>query len=117
MVRRLLQLLVFAMLAGCSSAPAGDATGEAMFGPVTMRIHPIFTQVKDWTGDGKPDGLEALIEFQDRFEDPTKAAGRVIFHLHEYRRDFPDARGKLVTDQPWVGRIATLAEQKEHWSQ
>lgn len=85
-----------------------------MFGPVLMKIDPIFTQVKDWTGDGKPDGIEALIKFEDRFEDPTKAAGRVRFELYEYRREDPDARGTRLGN-PWVGSIATLAEQKAHW--
>jgi hypothetical protein len=115
MVRRISILSLLLLLAGCNSSRNSNQ-GDAMFGPVTMRIHPIFTQVKDWTGDGQPDGIEALIEFSDRFEDPTKAAGRIIFHLHSYRRDFPDASGKLAADLPWIGEIQTLAQQKEHWS-
>ena len=47
-----------------------------MFAPVAMRIHPIFTQIKDWTNDNRPDGIEALIEFEDQFGDETKAAER-----------------------------------------
>ena len=113
MVRSLAILSVVLLLAGCNSAH-NNAEGDSMFGPVSMRIHPIFTQVKDWTGDGKPDGIEALIQFSDRFDDPTKAAGRVIFELYEYRREDPDARGHRLTD-PWVGSTATLAEQREHW--
>ena len=46
-----------------------------MFAPVAMRVHPIFTDVKDWTGDGRADGIEALVEFEDQFGDPTKASG------------------------------------------
>ena len=74
-------------LAGCAShAPVPRSpTDAALFAPVSMRIHPIFTQVKDWTGDDKPDGVEALLEFQDQFNDPTKAAGTVIFELYSYR--------------------------------
>ena len=115
MVRRLAILTLVLLATGCNSSH-NTGEGDAMFGPVSMRIHPIFTQVKDWTGDGKPDGIEALIEFSDRFDDPTKASGRIIFHLHEYRRDFPDPSGKLVSDLPWIGDIQTLAQQKEHWS-
>lgn len=115
MVRRLTVLGLLLLLTGCNSS-RNSSEGDAMFGPVSMRIHPIFTQVKDWTGDGRPDGIEALIEFSDRFEDPTKAAGRVVFHLHHYRRDYPNPAGKLVSDLPWIGEIQTLAQQKEHWS-
>jgi hypothetical protein len=80
-----------------------------------MRIHPIFTQVKDWTGDGKPDGIEALVEFQDRFDDPTKASGSAIFELFEYRPYNPDPRGNRVTN-PWTGSLTTEAEQRARWN-
>src|SRR5204863_386407 len=92
-----------------------DPVPATMFGPKAMRIHPIFTQVKDWTGDGKPDGIEALIEFQDQFDDPTKASGRVIFELFEYRKDFPDPRGVRIAN-PWIGSLVTLADQRERWN-
>lgn len=116
MGRLILLASVICLTLGCSSQTVSNRSGndEAMFGPVAMKIDPIFTQVKDWTGDGKPDGIEALIGFTDRFDDPTKAAGRVIFELHEYRRESPDPRGKRLAD-PWVGSISTLAEQKELW--
>ena len=80
-----------------------------------MRIHPIFTQVKDWTGEGHPDGIEALIELQDQFGDPTKATGRVIFELFEYRQFDPDVRGLRLVD-PWIGDLSTLAAQRERWN-
>jgi hypothetical protein len=92
------------------SRPATD-----MFAPTGMRIHPIFTQVEDWTKDGKPDGIEAQLEFQDQFDDPTKASGRVLFELFEYRRDSPDPRGRRVAG-PWVGSLVTLDEQHERWN-
>jgi len=116
MGRTFILFLVICLTAGCTSSTNANRGGndEAMFGPTKMKIDPIFTQVKDWTGDGKPDGIEALIGFTDRFEDPTKAAGRVIFELYEYRRDSPDPRGKRLAD-PWVGSITTLNEQRELW--
>src|SRR4051794_4722672 len=59
-----------------------------LFAPTDLRIHP-FTSVKDWTGDNKPDGVEVLLELQDRFRDPTKATGTVLFELYDYRRNHP----------------------------
>ncbi|HLL90645.1 MAG TPA: hypothetical protein VK324_15195 [Tepidisphaeraceae bacterium] len=83
-----------------------------------MRIHPIFTQPKAWTdatvkANGY-DGIEALIELTDPFNDPTKAGGRVIFELYEYRRHVPDPRGVRLAP-PWVFELRTIAQQKEHW--
>jgi hypothetical protein len=80
-----------------------------------MRIHPIFTQIEDWNKDGKPDGIEAQLEFQDQFGDPTKASGRALFELFDYRTDSPDPRGRRVAG-PWVGSLATLDEQHERWN-
>lgn len=85
-----------------------------MFDPVAMRIHPVFTQVKDFTGDGKPDGIEALVQLTDRFGDSTKAAGTMMLELFDYRRTFPDPRsGRL--GQPWIIPLKTIAEQQSHW--
>ena len=59
-----------------------------------MRIHPIFTQIADWTHSGKPDGIEAQLEFTDQFGDPTKASGKVLFELFSYQNDSPDRAGR-----------------------
>jgi len=62
-------VLLLMLLSGCG--PSGPvprtADAAAMFAPVSMRIHPIFSGIKDWTGDNKPDGLEANLEFEDQF--------------------------------------------------
>src|SRR5262249_40830310 len=93
-----------------------DESGDTkLFTASSMRLHPIFTQVKDWTGDGKPDGIQAELEFQDQCGDPTKAAGKVIFELFDYRRDSPDPRGDRLVN-PWIGSIATLDEQRARWN-
>ncbi len=84
-----------------------------MFGPSDLRIHP-FTSVKDWSGEGKPDGIEALIELQDRFRDPTKATGTATFELYAYQRNHPDPRGVRLA--LWRGTLLTLEEQKMHWN-
>jgi hypothetical protein len=108
-------LLLLTLSLGCASRPIERDNAEvAMFGPTRMRLHPIFTQVKDWTGDGKPDGIEAEIEFQDQFGDPTKAAGKVMFELFSYKPG-PDPRNERLTN-PWVGSLLSLQQQYEHWN-
>ena len=116
-VPRLCVALVLVAAAGCakSALPERSSRDATMFGPSRMRIHPIFTAVKDWTGDGKSDGIEALIEFQDRFDDPTKASGSAIFELFEYRPYNPDPRGNRVSS-PWTGSLLTEAEQRARWN-
>lgn len=86
-----------------------------MFEPTSMRIHPIFTQIRDWNGDGNYDGIEALIELRDGFDDPTKASGTVLFELFAYRPQHPDPRGGRLVN-PWIGSLTTTAEQEAHWS-
>jgi hypothetical protein len=103
-------------LIGCASKPVErDNVETLMFGPQQMRLHPIFTQVKDWTGDGQPDGIEAELEFTDQFDDPTKAAGKVMFELYGYRHGYPDPRGERLVN-PWVGSLQTQLQQHEHWN-
>ena len=65
---------MLALLAGCSTSEdiAGASSDPSLFAATAMRIHPIFSQVKDWTGDGKLDGVEALLEFSDGFGDPNE---------------------------------------------
>ncbi len=117
-MRRLALALLPLILSGCSSIKSPiprSATEAAMFAPVTMRIHPIFTQVKDWTGDNKPDGVEALLEFTDQFNDPTKAAGTVIFEIYAYRAYHADPRGDRLQN-PWIGTLSTLDDQHARWN-
>jgi hypothetical protein len=106
---------VIGAIAGCESDHPTAGAATDMFVPTGMRIHPIFTQVEDWNHDRKPDGIEAQLEFQDQFGDPTKAAGRVLFELFDYRRDSPDPRGVRVAG-PWVGSLMTRNEQDERWN-
>lgn len=110
-----LTLLLFT-LAGCHpTMPRERSASPDMFAAADMRIHPIFTQIKDWTSDGQADGIEALLEFNDRFDDPTKAAGQVLFELFDYRPANPDPRGPRLVN-PWIGALATVADQKTHWN-
>jgi hypothetical protein len=104
-------------LAGCDANQMAvtDHPQVDMFAPTGMRIHPIFTQVEDVNKDGRPDGIDAQLEFQDQFGDPTKASGRVLFELFDYRQDSPDPRGQRV-EGPWVESLATLDEQHQRWN-
>ena len=105
-----------AFLASCqpASRQSERESGDApLFAPTDLRIHP-FTAVKDWTGDSKPDGVEVLLELQDRFRDPTKATGAALFELYEYRRNHPDPRGERLA--AWRGSLLTLEEQRMHWN-
>src|SRR4051794_16716923 len=93
-----LPLLILLVSGGCTAntPPRGD-----MFGPASVRIHPTFTQWKDWSGDGKPDGIEVSLEMLDQFGEPTRATGRVMFEIYEYRPESPDVRGKR-SGGPWI---------------
>ena len=93
---------------------AGTPPEASVLGPASMRIHPIFTQPRDWTGDAQPDGIEALVEFQDQFGDPTKASGRIYFELFEYRPGSPDPRGERLVN-PWAASLDTAEDQRQHW--
>ena len=101
-----------ALLIGCADVPA-NPSATSLFAPQAMRIHPIFTHVADLSGAGKPDGIEAQLEFTDPFGDPTKASGQALFELFDYLRE-PPFTGKRVGG-PWVASLATPAEQRDKW--
>ncbi len=113
----MIALLIVGGVAGCSNDEivSADRAKVDLFAPTSMRIHPIFTQVEDWTHGGKPDGIEAQLEFNDQFGDPTKASGRVVFELFEYNKKSPDTRGVRLAG-PWVSSLATFDEQRERWN-
>ena len=118
MPRAATTIILALLLAGCGVYPRVSRrtlTEAEMFGAAHMRIHPIFSQVKDWTGDGKPDGIEALLEFTDGFGDPTKSSGSAVFELYDYRQYNPDPRGNRVAE-PWVASLASPADQRARWN-
>jgi hypothetical protein len=93
-----------------------------MFAAASMRLHPTFTRVKNWTAamgtdaaTMPPDGIEAELEFSDTFGDPVKAEGRVVFELFEYRTDAADVRGRRITT-PFVGSLLTEDDQRARWN-
>jgi hypothetical protein len=89
------------------------AEESQLFGPVSMKFDS-FSKVKDWSGRGAPDGVEALVEFDDRFGDRAKAAGTILFELFAYRPGWPDPRGERLAN-PWTASLTTYDEQKAHW--
>jgi len=117
MVRALSLAVILCAMVGCATSGATNrgSDSDTMFGPTSMKIDPIFTKISDWTGDGKPDGIEALVELQDQFGDPTKASGRIIFELYAYRGFDPERRGERVAN-PWIGYLETLDEQRDRWN-
>jgi hypothetical protein len=101
---------------GCATDPTPrERTAEEMrfFSPVSMQLVN-FSKVKDWSGSGKPEGVEALVQFEDSFGDRTKAAGTILFEIFEYRRGWPDPRGPRVVN-PFTASLQTFEEQKAHW--
>lgn len=108
---------------GCARAerlppPQRPQPVPSMFNPVSMRLHPTFTRVRTWNEQnttGRPDGIEVELEFNDRFGDPVKAEGRVIFELFEYRKGAPDVRGRRLTT-PFVGSLLTEDDQRARWN-
>ena len=116
-MRQAIWAIVIVALGGCQTHDLlhRSRPDETMFGPVSMRLHPTFTEVKDWTGDKKPDGIEAVVELQDQFGDPTRATGRVIFELYGYRFAAPDPKGIRVAG-PWIGSLAGKDDQIAHWN-
>ena len=115
LVARLVVVLALTVPAGCTSSKTNVRVLDEMFGPASIRIHPTFTQFKDWTGDGTPDGVEALVEVQDSFGEPTRAAGSLLFELAEYRQQHPEQRGRRVAG-PWRLDVKTMGEQEERWN-
>jgi hypothetical protein len=115
----LLSLIVVGLpLSGCAPERKPTVpTANDLFVPTEMRIHPIFTRVTNLTTpgkpEGKPDGIEAQLEFDDQFGDPVKASGQVLFELFEYRKQ-PPFTGKRVGG-PWVASLATPADQRDKW--
>ncbi len=113
-------LLLQSALVGCGrteSAPplARTVAPVSLLLPESMRLHPTFTRVIDGEAPGTIRGIEAELEFNDAQQEPIKAEGRVFFELFEYRRDAPDPRGPRIVN-PWVGSLATEAEQKARWN-
>lgn len=112
-------LVSMLFLLGCqgdippSDEPATPAV-EA-FGAASMRLHPVFTQISKIQNSPKPNGIDVVLEFDDRFHDPTKAVGRVVFELYEFRQTAPDPRGKRLVN-PWIGSLESIADQEAHWN-
>jgi hypothetical protein len=113
MRRTLCLLLLPLLLPACDSSP--KITREESFGPAKVRLHPTFTQVRDWTTDGKPDGVEAVVELLDSFGDPTRGSGTFVFEVYDYRPNDPNPANKRL-GEPWIVKLETRDDQQAKWS-
>jgi len=105
-------LFMLIALGGCASSGSPQprtAEENQLFGPASMKLDN-FSKVRDWNNDSVPDGIEALIEFDDQFGDRTNSAGTVIFELYDYRPYWPDPRGPRLAN-PWTASLTTYDEQ------
>src|SRR5580704_3350835 len=106
MIGRYLAVMALGAVTACSLNPAPaprTAEENQLFGPVSMKLDS-FSKVKDLSGSGKPDGIEALVESDDRFGDHTKTAGTIYFELFTYRPGYPDPRGGRLVN-PWSASL------------
>ena len=117
MLRLALAVAITLLIFGCESEGSHprSALDQRLFGPASVRIHPTFTQVRDWSGSGKPDGIEATLEVQDQFGEPTRSTGRAMFELYDYHKDSPMVRGRRIGG-PWIASLDTKSDQQEHWN-
>ncbi|HEX8323263.1 MAG TPA: hypothetical protein VF595_05045 [Tepidisphaeraceae bacterium] len=118
MKRRAAAAMILLGSIGCgggSQPPARTPAEAQFFTAESMHLSPVFTKVTDFDGDGNQDGIEAVVELQDRFGDPTKAVGRVVFQIYRYRAYNPDPRGERLAG-PFEGRVDSAADQKARWS-
>ena len=120
-MRQTILLLALLMLVGgplgCASQPQWEpqSARQDLFLPSAMRIHPVFTQLRNWSGGANPDGVEVLIEFQDQFGDSVKSAGNVVFEIFQYRPGYPDPRGGRLVN-PFIVSTDSIASQRDHWN-
>jgi hypothetical protein len=108
--------MLIALVAGCQSASYPRTPGEeGMFGASYMRIHPTFTHIITTTSDESGiNGIDAVIEFQDQFGEPTRSAGTVLFELYNYRPSDPNPRGVRLAH--WEASIDSKENQINHWN-
>ncbi len=115
---RWLLIALIVLPAGCRGGGEGGRTvtvDERRFAPAEVRLHPVFTRVADFDGDGRVDGIEAMLEMTDRFDDPTKGSGTVVFELYEFDEEGDEGRGRRL-GREWTGSLVTLDLQRRRWN-
>jgi hypothetical protein len=81
--------------------------------PRAVKIQP-FTRVASFDGDEVPDGILAVVQPQDRFGDPVKAAGFFYFELWTYRQASQERKGERLAY--WERTIASSSEVDLYWT-
>lgn len=117
MAQRAVVCAILLFVIGCEGYSSYPRSGldQKLFGPASLRIHPTFTQVRNLSGEKKPDGIEATLEIEDQFGEPTRSTGRAMFELYDYVRNTPGFRGARLSG-PWIFDLDTKGEQQEHWN-
>ena len=112
---RLLLVVVMILVGVCGCVdPRRAVTREAAFGPAELRINDSFSRLRDASGDGTPDQLEASVELLDAFGDATKGAGTFSFEVFEYEVGDVDIRGTRLGETRTFALDAG-AEQQRYW--
>ena len=79
-----------------------------------MRIHPTFTHLITPSDEAETNGINAVVEFQDQFGEPTRSAGSVLFELYAYRPSDPNPRGIRLAH--WQVSLDSKDDQIDHWN-
>lgn len=120
-------LLSALLLAGCQPPPPKlTGSGMDMFAPASLRLHqfsrllnplPPATATAPATAPVPPPItlpaviLEARIELQDQFQEPTKSPGTIQLELF----DQPPLTHKGALLQAWTLSLNTPEDNRDHW--
>jgi hypothetical protein len=114
MPKGLVWSMLFVLLAGCQPAAPRTASEQLMFGAAYMRIHPTFTHLVSSSDEAGINGVDAVVEFQDQFGEPTRSAGALLFELYVYRPSDPNIRGVRLAH--WQASLNSKDDQINHWN-
>jgi len=89
-----------------------DGEALALLLPAKIKLHN-FTKIKPLFGGTIPNGIDVWLEPLDRFDDTIKIVGELRFELYTFKPASGDHMGEQM--EFWQVRIATAAEQQQHW--
>jgi hypothetical protein len=108
------------LVAGCRDerAPVSPDNPELsafihILTPAKIEIQKYLTKPVSFAGNGDADGLEAIIEARDSFDDPVKVVGTFNFELSKMRRASGDKVGERVAF--WTVKIDSPELIRQYW--
>jgi hypothetical protein len=113
--------MALALPGGCSAprVPKEDKARVRMLSllmPVRIEIVEPFTRVRSFDEDGKPDGIELLLQAVNALDNPgLMIVGHLRVELHEYVEASALPAGRRVAQ--WEINLATEKDQRTHWNQ